>query len=137
MGGSKALQQWAHEFREISNSDPELRAHGRYFSCSYLLDSGEHRVVVQMYKGRVDDIVIDPGPLDEHYQFAIRASPDTWRKFAQKEPPPMYHGLWSATFRSGMRLEGDLLPLMQNLRCITRQLELLRETGAPVSGGRS
>ena len=136
MNDRHALQQWAREFRDISNSDPEIRAHGRYFSCSYMLDTGEHRVVVQMYKGRVDEIVIDPEPLETQYQFAIRASNDTWRKFAQKEPPPMYHGLWSATFRSGMRLEGDLLPLMQNLRCLTRQMELLRETGAPVSDGR-
>lgn len=136
MNDYKALQQWAHEFRELSNTDPELRAHGRHFSCSYMLDSGEHRVVVQVHRGRVEDILIDPAPLEERYQFAIRASADTWRKFAQKEPPPMYHGIWAATFRSGMRLEGDLLPLMQNLRCLTRQLELLRETGAPVSNGR-
>ena len=28
--------------------------------------------------------------------------------------------------------EGDLLVLMQNLRCLTRQIEILRETGVPV-----
>ena len=28
--------------------------------------------------------------------------------------------------------EGDLLVLMQNLRCITRQIELLRIVGSPV-----
>ena len=44
----------------------------------------------------------------------------------------MYHGLWSATFRSDLSLEGDLLILMQNLRCFTRQFELLRKTGVPV-----
>ena len=31
-----------------------------------------------------------------------------------------------------MRLEGDILVLMQNLRCFTRQIELLRAVGAPV-----
>ena len=31
-----------------------------------------------------------------------------------------------------MRLEGDILVLMQNLRCITRQVELLRVVGSPV-----
>jgi hypothetical protein len=44
----------------------------------------------------------------------------------------MYHGIWAASFQKDMRLEGDVLALMQNLRCVTRQLELLRETGAPV-----
>jgi hypothetical protein len=31
-----------------------------------------------------------------------------------------------------MKLEGDLLVLMQNLRTLTRQIELLRQTGVPV-----
>jgi hypothetical protein len=80
----------------------------------------------------VEEIVPDPGPLDERYEFAIRASADTWRKFAQPTPEPMYHGIWAASFQKDMRLEGDLLPLMQNLRCVTRHLELMRTTGAPV-----
>jgi len=31
-----------------------------------------------------------------------------------------------------MKLEGDILVLMQNLRCLTRQIELLRAVGVPV-----
>lgn len=44
----------------------------------------------------------------------------------------MYHGIWSASFQRDMKLEGDLLVLMQNLRTLTRQIELLRKTGTPV-----
>ena len=44
----------------------------------------------------------------------------------------MYHGIWSASFQRDMKLEGDLLVLMQNLRVVTRQIELLRKTGVPV-----
>ena len=123
---------WVDKFRNQCNSDAELQAHGKFYSCSFLLDMQEHRYLVRMHRGKVEEISVDPGDLDERYQFAIRASADTWRKFSQPTPPPMYHGIWSASFRSGMRLEGDLLILMQNLRCVTRQLELLRTTGAPV-----
>jgi len=123
---------WVDKFRNQSDSDAELQAHGKFYSCSFLLDMQEHRYLVRMHRGKVEEILVDPGDLDERYQFAIRASADTWRKFSQPTPPPMYHGIWSASFRSGMRLEGDLLILMQNLRCVTRQLELLRVTGAPV-----
>ena len=138
MEGRSELERWAREFREASNADPELRAHGKYYNCSFMLDSGEHRVVVHMNRGAVERIALDPEPLEEPYQFAISASSDTWRKFAKPVPEPMYHGIWAVTFRSGMRLEGDLLPMMQNLRCLTRQLELLRITGAPVAAeGRS
>lgn len=123
---------WVDKFRSQNDSDAELQAHGKFYSCSFLLDAEEHRYLVRMHKGKVEEILVDPGPLDERYQFAIRASADTWRKFSQPTPPPMYHGIWAASFQKDMRLEGDLLVLMQNLRCVTRQLELLRVTGSPV-----
>lgn len=127
-----SAEGWTETFQRVCADDPELQAHGKYFSCAYLLDMEEHQVLVKMHGGKVEEAKLDPGPLDEGYQFAIRASADTWRKFAEPTPPPMYHGLWAATFRRDMKLEGDLLVMMQNLRCLTRQLELLRTTGVPV-----
>ncbi|MGP4020873.1 hypothetical protein [Saccharopolyspora sp. 5N708] len=127
-----AQQRWVEDFRRIAGADPELQAHGRYYTCAFLLDMAEHRYLIRMNRGHVDAIIVDPGPLDERYQFAIRASADTWRKFAQPVPEPMYHGIFAASFRRDMRLEGDLLVLMQNLRCVVRHLELLRSTGSPV-----
>ena len=123
---------WVDEFRDASDADTELQAHGKFYSCAFMLDMEQHRYVVRMHAGKVDDVTVDPGPLDERYQFAIRASAETWRRFAQPTPPPMYHGIWAASFRRDMRLEGDVLVLMQNLRNVTRQLELLRATGVPV-----
>ncbi|MEU6340858.1 hypothetical protein ABZ883_07885 [Streptomyces sp. NPDC046977] len=116
------------EFRRLSDGDAEVQAHGAHFSCSYLLDMGRHRFLVRMHRGRVEELVTDPEPL-EGYDFAIRASAGTWAEFCAPMPKPMYHGIWAATFQRDMRLEGDLLVLMQNLRCLTRQLELLRVTG--------
>lgn len=123
---------WARAFVEASNQDPEIQAHGKYFTCSYLLDMGDHIFVVRVVSGEVVDVAVDPGPLDLPYQFAIRASAETWRNFGVPVPAPMYHGIWSATFQRDMRLEGDVLVLMQNLRCITRQIELLRTVSVPV-----
>jgi hypothetical protein len=128
------LVRWGESFQKATDEDPELDAHGKYYTCSYLLDMQEHSVLVKMHAGKTEEIVFDPGQMDERYQFAIRASSDTWSKMAQPIPPPMYHGIWAATFRAGMRLEGDLLVMMQNLRCLTRQLELLRQTGVPLGG---
>jgi hypothetical protein len=88
--------------------------------------------VVQIESGKVTNLAVDPGPLDVPYQFAIRASAETWREFGAAVPAPMYHGIWAASFQRDMRLEGDLLVLMQNLRCVTRQIELLRVVGSPV-----
>jgi hypothetical protein len=127
-----SISDWTRSFTEANNTDPEIQAHGKYFTCAYLLDMQEHRFAVWMVAGKVADIAVDPGPLDVGYQFLVRASAETWRNLGTETPPPMYHGIWAATFRRDMRLEGDVLVLMQNLRCFTRQIELLRTVGVPV-----
>jgi hypothetical protein len=127
-----SAQAWADAFAEASNTDPEIQAHGKYFTCSYLLDATERSYAVEVQSGRVTNVTVDPGPLDVAYDFAIRAGAETWRGFGEPVPAPMFHGIWAATFRRDMRLEGKVLVLMQNLRCITRQIELLRVVGAPV-----
>jgi hypothetical protein len=128
----ETAQNWVEEFKRTSNEDAELQAHGKFYTCSFLLDMEEHTFQVIMDRGKVEEIIVDPGPLDERYQFIIRASAETWRNFGKEIPPPMYHGIWSASFQRDMSLEGDLLVLMQNLRTVTRQIELLRKTGVPV-----
>jgi len=127
----KEATEWVEKFRNVTNTDPELQAHGRYYNCSFMLDTEKHQYVVRVHEGQIEDVAIDPGPLDERYQFALRASSDTWKKFSATTPEPMYHGIFAASFQRDMRMEGDLLPLMQNLRCFVRHLELLRKTGAP------
>jgi hypothetical protein len=127
-----SVEEWVRSFTDASDNDPEIQAHGKYFTCAYLLDMADHHFIVRMTSGKVAEIAVDPGPLDVRYQFAIRASAETWRGFAADIPAPMYHGIWAATFRRDMNLEGDLLVLMQNLRCITRQIELLRTVRVPV-----
>ena len=123
---------WVESFRRATDEDAELQAHGKYYSCAFLLDMEEHTYLVDMHAGKVQEILVDPMPVEKRYQFVIRASAETWRKFAQDPPPPMYHGIFAALFREDMSLEGDLLVLMQNLRCLVRHLELLRTTGVPV-----
>jgi hypothetical protein len=125
-------QEWADAFAAASNDDPEIQAHGKYFTCTYLLDAADRIYAIKVESGRVTEVTVDPGPLDVPYEFAIRASPETWRGFGRPVPPPMHHGIWAATFQRDMRLDGNVLILMQNLRCITRQIELLRTVGSPV-----
>lgn len=124
-------QAWADEFRKSSDNDATIRAMAKHFTCTYMLDMDETKVIVDMRDGVVHDIGVAPAPLDSH-QFAIRASAGTWRKFGMAVLPPMCHGIWAASFREDMKLEGDLLVLMQNLRNITVQIELLRRVGVPV-----
>ncbi|PHP65794.1 hypothetical protein CSC94_17040 [Zhengella mangrovi] len=126
-----SVRDWAARFSEASDRDPAIAAMARHFTCVYLWDMGAVQVIVRMVDGLVHEINIAPGPLDS-YDFALRASPETWREFARRVPAPMYHGIWSASFRRDLKLEGNLLVLMQNLRNFTIQFELLRKVGVPV-----
>lgn len=125
------VQSWADDFAERTDGDAEINAHGTYYSCSYMLDMTDQKVIVDMHRGRVEKINVDPQPLDA-YDFALRAPAETWRGMGEAVPRPMFHGIWAASFRENLSMEGDLLKLMQNLRCFTRQIEILRETGVPV-----
>eukprot|EP01037_Dinobryon_pediforme_P038942 gene38942-47252_t len=121
-----SVRDWATRFSEASDRDQTIGAMARYFTCSYLWDMGTAKVIVEMVDGRVYRINIDPAPLDP-YDFALRASPQTWREFARPIPAPMYHGIWAASFRRDLKIEGNTLVLMQNLRNFTVQFELLRK----------
>ncbi len=125
------VRDWAIKFSEASDNDPTIGAMARYFTCTYLWDMGPVKVIIEMVDGKVYRVNIDPGGLDA-YDFALRASPQSWREFAQPIPKPMFHGIWSASFRKDLKIEGNTLVLMQNLRNFTVQFELLRKVGVPV-----
>lgn len=125
------IKTWANKFGSLTDSDETIQAMGKYYTCTFMFDMGERKAIIEMHDGKVKRINTDPQPLDP-YDFALRASPETWREFAQPMPRPMYHGIWSASFRQDLRLEGNLLVLMQNLRNFTVQFELLRKCGVPV-----
>jgi len=131
MGMALGMREWAQQFADASDRDPAIGAMARYFTCSYLFDMGAARAIVEMHDGKVYRINIDPAPMDA-YDFALRASPQTWREFARPVPAPMYHGIWAASFRRDLKIEGNILVLMQNLRNFTIQFELLRKVGVPV-----
>jgi hypothetical protein len=122
---------WASKFKNLTDNDESIQAMGKYYTCTFMFDMGELKVIVEMHDGKVKTINVDPGPLDA-YDFALRASAQTWREFAQPMPKPMFHGIWSASFRRDLKLEGNLLVLMQNLRNFTVQFELLRKCGVPI-----
>lgn len=125
------IRDWAVKFGEATDRDPTIGAMARYYTCTFLWDMGTQKIIVDMVDGKTYRINTDPQPLDA-YDFALKASPATWREFAKPIPDPMYHGIWSASFRRDLKIEGNILVMMQNLRNFTVQFELLRKVGVPV-----
>ena len=128
---SSGLDNWAKKYEEATNSDETIKAMAKYYTCSFMFDMEKAKVIIEMHDGKVKNINTNPGPLDA-YDFALRASANTWKEFSQLMPKPMYHGIWSASFRKDLKIEGNHLILMKNLRNFTVQFELLRKTGVPV-----
>ena len=125
------VKTWASKFKNLTDNDETIQCMGRYYTCSFLYDMTDCKVIIEMHAGKVKYINTDPAPLDP-YDFALRASAQTWREFAKPVPKPMFHGIWAASFCEDLKLEGNLLVLMQNLRNFTVQFELLRKCGVPV-----
>ena len=128
---STDIKSWAARFKTLSDTDATIAAMAKYYTCTYMWDMTDKKVIVEMHDGKVKHINLDPAPLDS-YDFALRASAQTWREFGQTMPKPMFHGIWAASFRRDLKLEGNILVLMQNLRNFTVQFELLRKCGVPV-----
>ena len=125
------LKSWAKKYKEITEKDETIKAMAKYYTCSFLFDMGRVKVIIEMHDGKVKNINTNPGGLDP-YDFALRASEQTWREFAKPIPKPMFHGIYAASFREDLKIEGNHLVLMQNLRNFTVQFELLRQSGVPV-----
>jgi len=128
---SAELDSWAKKYEELTNKDETIGAMAKYYSCSFMFDMEKAKVIIEMHDGKVKNINTNPGPLDA-YDFALRASANTWKEFSQPMPKPMYHGIWAASFRKDLKIEGNHLVLMKNLRNFTVQFELLRKSGVPV-----
>ena len=128
---STEIENWAKKYEDLTNGDDTIKAKAKYYTCSFMFDMEKAKVIIEMHDGKVKNINTSPSPLDP-YDFALRASAQTWREFGQPMPKPMYHGIWSASFLKDLKIEGNHLILMKNLRNFTVQFELLRKTGVPV-----
>ena len=47
-------EAWAKAFSQATNEDAEIGAHGKYYSCSFMLDMEERKVIVDMHRGKVE-----------------------------------------------------------------------------------
>ena len=128
---SAELENWAKKYEDLTNIDDTIGAMAKYYTCTFMFDMEKAKVIIEMHDGKVKKINTNPSPLDP-YDFALRASANTWKEFGQPIPKPMYHGIWSASFLRDLKIEGNHLVLMKNLRNFTVQFELLRKTGVPV-----
>lgn len=102
---------------ELVNADAGLVRRGRYLSTTFLVETGATAWLVTVHEGRVTRV--ERGPfLMRAWTFAVRASEEAWRRFWQPVPAAGWHDLFAMTKRGHATVEGDLRPLMANLRYV-------------------
>jgi len=102
---------------DLVNNDAGLVRRGRYLSATFLVAAGDTEFLVRVEEGRLASV--ERGPfLMRSWTFALRASAETWQRFWEPTPAPGYHDLFAMKKLGVARIEGDLVPLMANLRYV-------------------
>ncbi len=114
---------------DLVNANEPLVRRGRFFSCTFLVGIGATDWLIKISNGRVASATSGPH-LMQSWQFSIRAPEDAWVAFWKPEPRPGFHDIFAMTKSGTAVIEGDLHPLMANLRYVKEVLESLRNQAA-------
>ncbi len=102
---------------ELVNADAALVRRGRFLTTAFLLEVGDVPYLIRVDEGRI--AAVERGPfLLRSWTFAVRAPLAAWQRFWEPVPAPGYHDLFAMTKAGLARVEGDLHPLMTNLRWV-------------------
>ncbi|MBI2159128.1 MAG: hypothetical protein HYU25_01835 [Candidatus Rokubacteria bacterium] len=101
----------------LVNGNEALVRRGRDCTTTFLVEAGDTAWLISVHEGRVAKV--ERGPfLMRAWSFAVRAPAEAWQKFWEPMPAPGYHDIFAMTKGGHARVEGNLHPLMANLRFI-------------------
>jgi hypothetical protein len=109
---------WMNSWQDAVNADAAFNVIGRYFTADFLLGFGDQEYVVSVDGGRIERITDDVG-VETPWSFALRAPEDSWEKFTQRIPPPMFNDIWAMAhpLHGRLRMDGDVKVLWAEPAC--------------------
>ena len=111
----------------LVNADPALVHRGRWVDLTFTLGVGEIDHLITIQQGKI--IKISQRRLQTTTGcFSIRAEASSWRKHWQKIPQRDYHDIFAMLAKDIVNIDGDLLPLMQNLQYFKDLISKNRES---------
>lgn len=118
---------WVERWQNLVNQDSVMKVIGRHFTANVLMEFGQHAYVLSFVDGAIARVAHNIGP-ETTFALALRGPLETWGKFIQPIPPPMYNDLIAMThpLHGRLRAEGDLKVMWQNLRALTWALDIMR-----------
>jgi hypothetical protein len=103
------------QLRDRVNADAGLVRRGRHVSLTFLLGLGPDDHVVTIREGRI--VAVEARRLATMTgRFTIRAARPVWDEFWRPVPRRSCHDLLSMLAAGLATIDGDLLPLIQNLQ---------------------
>ena len=99
---------------QLVNADERLVWKGRFVDTSFLLEIGETAYLIKVSEGRIASVRRGPFVMPS-WDFALRASRETWDQFWLPLPPPGWNDLFALVKRRALKIEGNLQPFMANL----------------------
>lgn len=120
--------KWMNAWQDTVNKDPTMKIIGRYFTTDFLIGFGDKEYLVSMREGTVNRVT-DQLTIETPWTFALRGPQESWSKFIQRVPPPMYNDIWAMAhpLHGRLRMDGDVKVMWQNLRALTWMLDRMRE----------
>lgn len=106
--------------------DANLRRRGARLSLRVLVATETEAYVLPFRDGVLGEILADRGPMHD-WDVALRMSAADWEGFWASEPAPGWHDIFALTRGGRLVLEGNHLPLMQNLQVVKDVLALPRD----------
>jgi len=111
----------------LVNADPALVHRGRWVDLTFTIGVGEVDYLITIKQGKI--IKISQRKLQTTTgRFSIRAEASSWRKHWQKIPQRDYHDIFAMLAKGLVKIDGDLLPLMQNLQYFKDLISKNRES---------
>ena len=111
------------------NGNERLVNRGRYVNLSFLLGIGDTDFIITIEHGKVIEVRPRRVKFDSGC-FVIRASSEIWKEFWQPIPKRDHHDLFSMIAAGLAQIDGNLLPLFQNLLYIKELLAAPRSFAA-------
>jgi hypothetical protein len=123
----ESVQARIEALPDLVNGDGALVRRGRFLTTTFLLGIGDADYLVKVVEGRI--AMVERGPfLMRPWSFALRAPAEAWARFWEPAPPPGYHDLFAMKKLGVASVEGDLVPLMANLRYVKDVIAAPRRT---------
>lgn len=115
---ARLAQAWA--------GDANLRRRAERLCLRILVGHEGAAYVLPFRDGQLGEIALDKGPMHD-WDIALRMKAQDWEGFWAAEPAPGWHDIFALTRGGRLQLEGNHLPLMQNLQVVKDLLALPRD----------